>query len=168
MAIVKDGRTTTVTNQAGSSTVYKFDKNNNIKSITKDDKEVASYTYDGLEQLIRENDATSNKTYVYKYDKGGNISSKKTYAYTTGTISTDPVDTVTYKYSDSNWKDLLTSYNGQTITYDEVGNPLQYRDGMNFTWKNGRSLATATTSAGDNISYQYNKDGARCNCRGIR
>ena len=32
---------------------------------------------------------------------------------------------------------------------------------MNFTWKNGRSLATATTSAGDNISYQYNKDGIR-------
>ena len=78
------------------------------------------------------------------YDKGGNISSKKAYAYTTGTISTDPVDTITYKYSDSNWKDLLTSYNGQTITYDEVGNPLQYRDGMNFTWKNGRSLATVT------------------------
>lgn len=66
MSIVKDGRTTTVTNQAGTSTVYKFDKNNNIKSITKDDKEVASYTYDGLEQLIRENDATSNKTYVYQ------------------------------------------------------------------------------------------------------
>ena len=76
---------------------------------------------------------------------------------TTGTISADPVDTVTYKYSDSNWKDLLTSYDGQTITYDEVGNPLQYRDGMNFTWKNGRRLATVTTSEGDNMSYQYNK-----------
>ena len=48
MSIVKDGRTTTVTNGAGEATAYKFDKNNNIKSITKDDKEVASYTYDGL------------------------------------------------------------------------------------------------------------------------
>ena len=95
------------------------------------------------------------------YDKGGNISSKKAYAYTTGIISTDPVDTITYKYSESNWKDLLTSYNGQTITYDEVGNPLKYREGMNFTWKNVRSLATASTSAGDSIIYQYNKDGIK-------
>ena len=36
------------------------------------------------------------------------------------------------------WKDLLTSYNGQDITYDEIGNPLNYRDGIKFTWTNGR------------------------------
>ena len=32
------------------------------------------------------------------------------------------------------WKDLMTSYNGQSITYDEIGNPLTYRDGMTMTW----------------------------------
>ncbi len=35
-------------------------------------------------------------------------------------------------------KDLLTSFDGQTITYDEIGNPLTYRDGMSFAWEKGR------------------------------
>ena len=38
---------------------------------------------------------------------------------------------MSYTYGDSTWKDLMTSYSGQTITYDTIGNPLQYRDGMN-------------------------------------
>lgn len=28
-----------------------------------------------------------------------------------------------YGYEDANWKDKLTSYNGQTITYDEIDTP---------------------------------------------
>ena len=35
-----------------------------------------------------------------------------------------------------NWGDKLTRYNGETITYDEIGNPLSYRDGMEMTWLN--------------------------------
>ncbi|MGN1113433.1 MAG: hypothetical protein ACI4RP_09525, partial [Acutalibacteraceae bacterium] len=46
-----------------------------------------------------------------------------------------------YTYGDSNQKDKLTSYNGTTITYDLMGNPLAYRDGMTFTWQYGRQLA---------------------------
>ena len=94
-----------------------------------------------------------NKTRVYNYDNGGNITSINEYAYTIGDLGS-VTKTIPYAYTDTNWKDKLTSYDGQTITYDEVGNPLQYRDGMHFTCKNGRSLATATTSAGDSISYQ--------------
>lgn len=30
---------------------------------------------------------------------------------------------LTYTYSDSKWKDLLTSYNGEDISYDSAGNP---------------------------------------------
>jgi YD repeat-containing protein len=55
---------------------------------------------------------------------------------------------------------LLTAYNGQTITYDAIGNPLTYRDGMSFTWKNGRQMATFDNSA-YNIAYNYNYDGIR-------
>ncbi len=29
----------------------------------------------------------------------------------------------TYSYTDSTWKDLLTNYNGSSITYDTIGNP---------------------------------------------
>ena len=65
-----------------------------------------------------------------------------------------------YGYTDANWKDKLTSYNGQTITYDEIGNPLTYRDGIAFTWQHGRELATFS-KAGTNATYHYNDSGIR-------
>ena len=59
-----------------------------------------------------------------------------------------------------NWGDKLTSYNGETITYDEIGNPLSYRDGMTMTWLNGRKLTTLQ-SGNDSISYKYDSNGVR-------
>ena len=39
------------------------------------------------------------------------------------------------------WKDLLTSYNGNTITYDAIGNPLNWGSSLtDLTWSNGRRL----------------------------
>lgn len=49
-------------------------------------------------------------------------------------------ETIDYAYTDTNWTDKMTEYNGQTITYDRIGNPLTYRDGMTMTWKRGRQL----------------------------
>ena len=37
-------------------------------------------------------------------------------------VSGTPLETKTYTYGDGEWKDLLTSYNGNTITYDAIGN----------------------------------------------
>ncbi len=51
-----------------------------------------------------------------------------------------------FNYADSAWGDLLTKYNDTTITYDTIGNPLSYRDGITMTWKNGRRLATFTNA----------------------
>ena len=62
-------------------------------------------------------------------------------------------------YGDSGWKDLLTSYDGQAVTSDEIGNPLSYRDGMEFTWE-GHQLQ-AVSAGGKDISYAYNSDGIR-------
>ena len=53
----------------------------------------------------------------------------------------------------------MTSYNGQSITYDEIGNPLTYRDGMTMTWT-GRQL-TSLTQNGQTASYKYDADGLR-------
>ena len=53
----------------------------------------------------------------------------------------------------------MTSYNGQSITYDEIGNPLTYRDGMTMTWT-GRQLTTLTQN-GKTASYRYDADGLR-------
>ena len=58
--------------------------------------------------------------------------------------------------------DLLTGYDGQTITYDEVGNPTSYYNGTrwSFGWEHGRQLATASDGTTD-ISYTYDADGLR-------
>ena len=53
----------------------------------------------------------------------------------------------------------MTSYNGQNITYDEIGNPLTYRDGMTMTWM-GRQLTTLTQNGKQN-TYKYDVDGLR-------
>jgi hypothetical protein len=42
---------------------------------------------------------------------------------------------------DSQWGDLLTAYDGNAITYDQIGNPLS--DGeWTYTWQHGRQLAS--------------------------
>lgn len=56
--------------------------------------------------------------------------------------------------------DKLTAYNGQAITYDAIGNPLSYRDGIAMTWKNGRQLDTFTDGT-NNVSYSYDSNSVR-------
>ena len=121
-------------------------------------KKLLRYTYDSLGQLTRVDSVWENKSIAYAYDNRGNITSKKEYAYTTGTLGT-VTKTVNYAYGNTGWKDLLTSYNGQSITYDTIGNPLSYR-GMTLTWQNGRQLATLTKS-GATSSYSYDINGNR-------
>lgn len=144
--------------QDGKSIQYFYDSNGNIQTITENDEEKASYVYDGLGQLIRENSAYTDKTVVYTYDNAGNILKADEYDYTTGDLG-DVKSTKTYSYHDTEWKDLLTKFNGQTITYDEIGNPLSYRDGMQLTWQ-GRQLESLHYN-GNVVNYTYDCDGIR-------
>ena len=67
-----------------------------------------------------------------------------------------------YSYGDSSWLDLLTAYDGQSISYDSIGNPTSWYDGTTFTWSNGRRLTSAVNSStGLNNSYTYDMDGLR-------
>jgi RHS repeat-associated protein len=68
------------------------------------------------------------------------------------------IRTYSYVY-DSTWKDKLTGYDGKTITYDAIGNPLTY-DGWTFTWDGGRQLA-GLSRPGQTITYKYNDAGIR-------
>ena len=45
-------------------------------------------------------------------------------------------------------------------TYDAIGNPLTYRNGMTFSWIDGRKLANITKGT-DSIAYTYGADGLR-------
>ena len=84
------------------------------------------------------NDPHENATWGYNYDRGGNILSKVKYAYTEGELG-EVVENIPYEYTDSNWKDKLTAYNGKTITYDAIGNPLNDRE-RQYEWEAGRRL----------------------------
>ena len=66
-----------------------------------------------------------------------------------------------YSYTDSEWGDLLTAFNGTAITYDEIGNPLSYYNGSSytFTWQ-GRRLISAIKGT-DTMSFAYDSDGLR-------
>ena len=136
---------------------YEYDSRGNITSEKRGDL-TTTYQYDALGQLIRVNDPHENATWVYNYDRGGNILSKVKYAYTTGTVGT-AIETIPYVYGDSNWKDKLTSYNGQTITYDAIGNPLN--DGTwTYTWQAGRQLKQMNAE-GTSVSFKYDHNGMR-------
>ena len=49
---------------------------------------------------------------------------------------------------------------GNEITYDEIGNPLTYYNGMEFKWTMGRRLESVK-NGNTNVSYTYNADGLR-------
>ena len=107
----------------------------------------ATYGYDQQGQLTSATVGGTN--YEYTYDTAGNIQSKKVGSTTTNY----------YTYGNSAWRDLLTAYNGGSITYSG-GNPTKYYDGSTFTWTQGRRLATAKVGS-TNISYTYDMAGVR-------
>ena len=122
-----------------------------------------TYTYDSLDQLTRENNQAAGKTWVYTYDNGGNILSKSEYAYTTGALGA-ALDTISYGYGDSSWKDPLTSYDGQMLASDEIGN-LANDGTWSYSWQHGRQLEQMTRpdASGDTemIRFRYDSGGHR-------
>ncbi len=159
---VSDTQTTTqlqsMVTPAGTF-AYTYDSLGNITSIVTANSEgtfTSTYEYDSLNQLVRENDQKNNVTYTYEYFNG-NILSKKQYAYTTGELGA-VVNTINYTYGDNVWKDLLTSYNGNAITYDNIGNMMSF-GGRTFNWT-GRQLDSFADSNSYGI-YYYNMDGQR-------
>ena len=145
------------TNGASRSYTYSYDANGNITSVTEGNN-ATTYTYDKAGQLLRENNQAAGKTWVWEYDAAGNIESRTEYAYTTGNLGA-VLDTVEYQYNNDNWGDLLTSYDGNAITYDQIGNPLN--DGTwEYTWEHGRQLASMTDGT-VTVDYEYNADGIR-------
>ena len=165
------GTTTTLpetyyTTLKGSSTKqsgyrYAYDARNNITRITnlKDNSYIA-YAYDKLGQLQYATEYAANGTaqnrYKYYYDNAGNLTSWKIQDGT-GSITGEEH---TYTYGDSNWKDLLTAFDGKSITYDANGNPTKYYNGATMTWRNGRQLSSY--SLGKNTyNYEYDVNGLR-------
>ena len=140
---LKSSATTQLVSQivlSGGRTIsYEYDAEEHITKVTDSVDGITEYTYDALGQLLTEK---KNGTVVnsMEYDNYGNILSKN------GTV---------YTYGTSAWKDLLTGFGDQSISYDAQGNPTSYL-GHTLTWEKGRQLKSF-----DNNTYTYNANGIR-------
>ena len=140
---LKSSATTQLVSQivlSGGRTIsYEYDAEEHITKVTDSVDGITEYTYDALGQLLTEK---KNGTVVnsMEYDNYGNILSKN------GTV---------YTYGTSAWKDLLTGFGDQSISYDAQGNPTSYL-GHTLTWEKGRQLKSL-----DNNTYTYNANGIR-------
>lgn len=141
------------------------------------------YEYDELGQLVKEVDLDLNKAILYYYDGGGNIVEKRIYqnedsndtsAFSFNKLNNQLIlnsctDDILYEYDDPNFKDLLTSYNGNEIEYDNAGNPLNYCGNTMYgitasgelAWS-GKKLVSFTDTENERYyEYEYNADGLR-------
>ena len=82
--------------QSGENFSYTYDDAGNIVSVSRNGVQT-EYVYDALGQLTRVNDpndptgSTFGTTWIYSYDRSGNILNKSAYVYTTGTVGTIPM-----------------------------------------------------------------------------
>ena len=135
---------------------YTYDRVGNITQIDENGDVRRLYTYDTMGQLIREYvyPATGSvQQYQYSYDKSGNITQS---IYSVGSSNT----TYNYTYGNQNWGDLLTNYNGTSISYDAIGNPSKWRNANQLSWQ-GRNLIALQHTDGSYSAYAYNADGIR-------
>ena len=153
---------------AGLNTVsiedhYEYDAKGNITGIYRLPNNVKTYThkyyYDEANQLVREDYAGGDQTIVYTYDKGGNLVSKDYYPLTFDELPANAVPTYTanYNYRSTGWKDVLTGYDGSSISTDAAGN-ITCWGGMDLYWNAGRQLELTVTDD-KIISYAYNENG---------
>ena len=157
-----------ITYSNGIELNYKYDNSGNIKEILQGNIVKVKYLYDGLGRLSEEWNSDTSEIVLYTYDNGGNIISRKSkYYYGQEDQSIDSFadkEEKTYTYVDSIWKDRLTGYSGFTgnITYDSIGNPLNYNT-YKFVWEKGRQLKEIRDRSSDNLlySFEYNASGIR-------
>ena len=140
---------------------YSYDKEGNISAIHENGRLKVKYTYDALNRLIREDNKELELTTTFEYDNGGNIIRQNEYAYSLADTDqlTDGTEIV-YTY-DGDRSDKLTDFNGESISYDENGCPLAYRDN-NCEYTRG----TLLSKYGAN-TFEYDADGIRTKKNGI-
>ena len=159
--------------QPGLILEYVYDDVGNITKEKRTDTSVTpnvvkeiTYEYNKLGQLLRVDDqfdttaGANGTTWQYVYDLGGNILSKTYHAYNNTTEAPGAaIETIPYAYGDANWKDKLTIYDNEPITYDAIGNPLSY-DGWTYTWEKGRQLKQMASSE-KIVEFAYDANGLR-------
>lgn len=139
---------------------YTYDLAGNITAIKQNGKKMYEYAYDVHGRLTKELDYTNNTGCTYGYSSTGNVNAKHFKTINEDGSLTNVKDKE-YSYKNSDWADQLTKYDGEDITYDGLGNPVNYIDGKSFEWTRGRQLSKMTLKDNSEITYRYNQDGLR-------
>ena len=96
----------------------------------------ARYKYDALSRLIREDNKEFEKTWLYSYDKNGNILKQRAFVFTMK--DEEELEELASESREYVYKgDRLESYNGESCAYNAAGNPTTYR-GTAAAWTNDR------------------------------
>ena len=149
--------TLTTENASSLTYAYTYDANGNITEIKRNNSSYLLYEYDSLGQLTRESSYTTLTYDRYAYDGSGNRVSKNTY-YWSGTLKSGE----TYGYTNSTWGDLLTNYDGTTISYDASGNPTKWKNASNLYWTGNRlTLVSLEGANAEEAFFSYNSEGIR-------
>lgn len=106
---------------------YEYDASGNITRIVDHHGRETRFHYDSLNRLT--NETIDGVRWEYEFDAGGNITR----------VRRDGITQHTFSYGNNNWPDQLTAFDGRTITYDPMGNPLTYGN-YSFNWERGRLL----------------------------
>lgn len=140
----------------GSDWSYDYYDNGKIKNIYLNNSLYAHYEYDNIGQLTRVDDYILSVTTTYNYDSGGNVVSKNNYDL----MQLDKSNKQTVlSYDNTLWNDQLSCFDGNPIAYDEIGNPISYKN-KTYKWKNGRQLDEYQDDQ-YKITYSYNEMGYR-------
>lgn len=139
---------------------YIYDLAGNITEIKLGDKKIYEYAYDVHGRITKELDYVNKTGCTYGYTSTGNVVAKHIKKINNDGSLTNVRD-IKYSYQNGEWADQLTQYDGQKITYDGMGNPIDYIDGKTFKWTRGRQLEQMTLKDGSSVTYKYNQDGLR-------
>lgn len=141
---------------------YVYNAQNLLSEVWLDGKLLSSYEYNNVMELVRENSAAAEKTFLYHYDEGGNLLSVVSYPLDfeqETSLLEEGTNVGSYEYDDQ-FTDQMISYQGNLITYDQAGNPLKYWNGYKLSWNQGQKLESIETDSGKTL-YSYDMDGNR-------
>lgn len=152
------GRPTLVTDPLGHQTIFHYDPNGNMDSLTDANHHLTSYTYDADNELfdVQRADTTHLTT---GYDKNGNVASQTDGMGYATTYSYDPLNrlqsitdplnrTTSATYDDVNETAIVTDPQGRTTTYQfDIARRLH-----------GIVYSDGTTA---NVAFTYYADGER-------
>ena len=157
--VYSDNKVSSTFENTGERIYYSYDDLGRISSFS--NGQLTKYQYNAYGQLIRENNQALDKTFVYRYNSNGGISTIREYAYATGTPSGTAVET-TFTY-DGDHPDRLTAFGDTSISYNAMGCPTAY-NGYNTAWTRGKlsRLSKGNASSGMHAyTYNYNAFGQR-------